>query len=201
MRAIILLYGVVLLAMVSDANAVVLCAKARGDGTFSTTVKIREACAARETVLDAATLGLQGPPGPAGPAGSGALSVVDGAGTRVGPAIDGGHVLVDLPSGPSVLAVTPAGFPDVGVLVYETADCSGQAYEFPGDAPGLAPSVLVRGGVALLPSGVPPTPIVAQSYSLGSGCTTITLDGLVTSPLIAFDLSTLGFVPPFRLVQ
>jgi len=51
----------------SSAEAVVLCAKPRADGTFNSSVKIREACNSNETQLDAAQIGIQGPQGPAGP--------------------------------------------------------------------------------------------------------------------------------------
>lgn len=56
------------LVVAGTAHAgVVLCAKARGDGSFSTTVKIRTgACRVNEQQLDPGPLGLQGPPGPAG---------------------------------------------------------------------------------------------------------------------------------------
>lgn len=58
-----------------------MCAKPKNDGTFSTSVKIRQACKASEVALDPVALGLQGPkgdkgdpgeqgpPGPAGPQG------------------------------------------------------------------------------------------------------------------------------------
>src|SRR5713226_3086614 len=46
------------------SEAAVLCARARSDGTFSTSLKIREACRPSETQLNPAALGLQGPPGP-----------------------------------------------------------------------------------------------------------------------------------------
>jgi hypothetical protein len=47
----------------STAEAVVLCAKPRSDGTYNTSVKLREACKPGETQLDPAALGLQGEPG------------------------------------------------------------------------------------------------------------------------------------------
>jgi hypothetical protein len=53
----------------SSGDAVMLCARPRSDGTFSTSLKIREACQTRETPLDPLALGLTGPPGPAGPPG------------------------------------------------------------------------------------------------------------------------------------
>jgi hypothetical protein len=53
----------------NSADAVMLCARPRSDGTFSTSVKIREVCQTRETPLDPLALGLKGPQGPAGPPG------------------------------------------------------------------------------------------------------------------------------------
>lgn len=55
-----------LLAAAPLAHAVVLCARPGRDGTLNTTVKIRPACKPPEQQLDAAALGLQGPPGPQG---------------------------------------------------------------------------------------------------------------------------------------
>jgi hypothetical protein len=51
----------------SSADAVVLCARPRSDGTFNTSVKIRESCKGNETPLAPLALGLTGPPGPPGP--------------------------------------------------------------------------------------------------------------------------------------
>jgi hypothetical protein len=56
----------VLLVGTANANAVVLCAKPKKDGTFDTSVLIRESCRGDEQQLDPGVLGLQGPPGPAG---------------------------------------------------------------------------------------------------------------------------------------
>src|SRR5262245_9447737 len=53
----------------THAAAVVLCARPRADGTFNTTVKLRESCHATEMQLDPVALGLQGPEGPQGPPG------------------------------------------------------------------------------------------------------------------------------------
>jgi hypothetical protein len=49
------------LLLAHSAEAAMLCAKPKKDGTFSTSVKVREACTASEVQLDPATLGLQGP--------------------------------------------------------------------------------------------------------------------------------------------
>lgn len=53
----------------ATVNAVMLCARPKKDGTYSTAVKIREACKPSEAQLDPVALGLQGPGGPEGPAG------------------------------------------------------------------------------------------------------------------------------------
>src|SRR5262245_18022652 len=69
MSRIVVLLAAVIATWDSRADAVVLCAKPRADGTFSTSVKIREACRTSETRLDPGALGLQGPPGATGPVG------------------------------------------------------------------------------------------------------------------------------------
>jgi hypothetical protein len=61
------------------ADAVVLCAKSRTDGTFNSSVKIREACRSREVALDPAALGLVGEQGAVGPQGDPGNDGVDGA--------------------------------------------------------------------------------------------------------------------------
>jgi hypothetical protein len=61
MRANVIIAALVL--TVTPARAVVLCARQRPDGTFNTSVKIREMCKPAETQLDPVVLGLQGPPG------------------------------------------------------------------------------------------------------------------------------------------
>src|SRR5262245_26664995 len=61
----LLLFALVSLSPLST-HAVVLCAKPKADGSFNTTVMIRAACKPRETQLDPAALGLQGPRGPRG---------------------------------------------------------------------------------------------------------------------------------------
>jgi hypothetical protein len=55
----------VLLAATAQASAV-LCARPRSDGTFNTSVKLREACKPSEVQLDPVSLGLQGPKGDKG---------------------------------------------------------------------------------------------------------------------------------------
>lgn len=48
------------------ADGAVLRAKQRSDGTFNTSIKIREVCKTREVQLDPASLDLQGEQGPQG---------------------------------------------------------------------------------------------------------------------------------------
>src|SRR5262245_55037117 len=64
MRRTLLLFMVLLLP--TTVGGVVLCARQRGDVTFSTAVKIREVCSGRETQLDPIALGLKGPQGEPG---------------------------------------------------------------------------------------------------------------------------------------
>jgi hypothetical protein len=60
---------VVVFMSVTAAHAAVLCAKQRSDGTFNSSVRIREACKSRETELDPVGLDLQGEQGAVGPPG------------------------------------------------------------------------------------------------------------------------------------
>ncbi len=99
--------AVFVLALTIPANAVVLCAKQRSDGTFNTSVKIREVCKTREVELDPAGLGLEGEQGPAGPQGdagvqgdpgsdgqdgaAGGFRVYDGDGVELGLVMDHEH--------------------------------------------------------------------------------------------------------------
>jgi hypothetical protein len=48
------------LSLVGSARAVMLCARPRSDGSYSTAVKIREVCKSSETQLDPVALGLGG---------------------------------------------------------------------------------------------------------------------------------------------
>lgn len=58
------------LAAAQIAEAVVLCAMPKKDGTYSTTIKLREVCKPSETHLDPGALGLQGPQGNKGDVGN-----------------------------------------------------------------------------------------------------------------------------------
>jgi len=54
----------------SDANALVLCARKRANGTIQGVIKVREECKFREVELDPDELGLRGPAGEAGAPGA-----------------------------------------------------------------------------------------------------------------------------------
>jgi hypothetical protein len=68
MKAISTVLSFVIIAGVASADAAVLCARRRSDGTFNGNVAIREVCRESETRLDPVSLGLQEPSGPQGPA-------------------------------------------------------------------------------------------------------------------------------------
>jgi hypothetical protein len=92
-----------LLLWSSSASAAVLCARAKADGTFSTTLKIRESCTATETQLDPDALGLRGPAGPAGLTGIETVSA-EHAAENVGPGYpDVAWGSVFCPSGKAVI--------------------------------------------------------------------------------------------------
>lgn len=69
MRSIALHVVLMIAVAAQAAAAVVLCARPKGDGTFNTTIKLRDACKPGEVQLDAAALGLRGPQGEQGPRG------------------------------------------------------------------------------------------------------------------------------------
>lgn len=191
-----LLVVLLLAAFAIPAEGVVLCAKPRANGTYSTTIKIREACVGKETTLDPAALGLQGPPGPPGP--SPGLRILDSADSAVGHAAGPSTVVVASPSGTLLLDVAPSGFIGRGPLLYQNGICTGSAF-IPSSAPSFVESPAVRGGVAFLKSG-PPELVHVESFStMPGGCTTLNAD-FELHPTTTLDLDTLGFLPPFRLV-
>lgn len=188
MRAVLL--TVVVLASAAPAESVVLCAKQRSDGTFSSTVKIREACAGREVALDPAALGLQGNAGP---------SARDSNGKLVGPLVGTGVVLRVLNGTTVQLAVGPQGFLSRALtLVYDSSDCTGTAR-----TPvygGLAVDAAVVGTVATFAAGASQTRAIGSYADLpGGGCVAFPLPGLAVTDVATFDLATLGLVPPFSI--
>lgn len=70
MKAAAEVFGVLaavdILVHVASAQAAVLCARPRRDGTFNSSVRIREVCRPGEVQLNPTVLDLQGPPGPQG---------------------------------------------------------------------------------------------------------------------------------------
>src|SRR5438046_3064233 len=64
--------SLLVVALCSSADALVLCAARDGS------VKVREACKPRERRIDTAAMGLQGPPGSRGPQGERGLSGLAG---------------------------------------------------------------------------------------------------------------------------
>jgi hypothetical protein len=147
---VIMLAAASALASFDVAEAVVLCAHPRSDGTFNTSVKIRETCKPAETQLDPVALGLQGPPGsqgplgpigPAGPPGPAGASLVmkDAVGSTVGfftgfrdaSTTSPAAVLRHEADGVVLLNVDPTGIEDTSQSIgdrYLTPDCSGQRY-------------------------------------------------------------------------
>jgi hypothetical protein len=113
----------------SVAYGAVLCARKKADGTFNSTVKIRDACRTGEAVLNPFALGGQGTP----PSGGSTVVYKDANGVTIGPMsnsfqtcgmgaaiVEVGGTLVQFPvyDGPSSL----------WCLYFESADCSGQPF-------------------------------------------------------------------------
>src|SRR5262249_9086356 len=120
-RALLGLPMAIALFVPANTEAVVLCADARADGSFSTTVKIRERCRPREAQLTPSLLGLQPP----------AALLKDAVGTVVGVPFDrtdrGFRVFGTAAGTPVTLAVAEAGFllGDGPTVTFESGDCSG----------------------------------------------------------------------------
>lgn len=168
---------VTLIAVGSTHASVVLCAKPRGDGSFSTTVKIRTgACRANEQQLDPGPLGLQGPkgdPGSVGPQGvvGPALVVRDTAGVLVGSVLVSGTgdrgtrsivIARKVPGGSAAaFTVKAAGFEEQTAisLFFEDSSCSGTPL-VPAIESDLLPLATVVGGVAYFADGVASTKLL-----------------------------------------
>jgi hypothetical protein len=216
------------LAMAGTAQAVVLCARPRADGTYSTGIKLRETCKPSETQLDPAELGIQGPPGLPGPQGpAGGVVVVDANGVFVGTADELGGT--DLGSEVSVVRTisgTPVRFPttSAGFIqaagpptpYFETTDCTGTPFVPTPTTTALITIGQTVGTVAYY-AELPFGPTTRRSDLLQRTepeCTaaggTFTPPGSCCVPeppapgyggaLRTFDLATLGLVTPFRVV-
>lgn len=111
-RTVTVIFTAVVCAATVAADAAVLCARRRSDGTPNGLVSVRAACTGREIALDPVALGLQGPagadgapgpagpPGPEGPAGPG-LASLDGVPCDTG--------TPDLPEGRTLSSVDDGG--------------------------------------------------------------------------------------------
>lgn len=210
------------------ARAVVLCAKQRPDGTFNSSVKIREACRASEVALDPVALGLQGPPGPEGPAGASGAGVVRdqiGAfvGNVVGQSIEGTTVFRYV--GPLAVAfrIGRNGLSsriDGGFAAFESADCSGapwlQPLRYPEPNPVLVEASAISGttlfyrtsnttlNVHLRSLAQSQPEVVADCSTYGgtlvNGACCLPVDQMVDYlPAASIDWSALGLVPPFEV--
>ena len=153
MRTILTAMLVLLLAR--SAEAVVLCAKPKSDGTYNTNVKLREVCKTGETQLDSTALGLQGPQGEQGPAGSpgtdgkdgtqgptgppGQFLLLDGQNNVLGPLlrVEYSNYTFMVPTLNKLLTVTSTLVGDANVVLftldqgtvfYSGPNCTGQAY-------------------------------------------------------------------------
>ena len=143
-----------------DAGASVLCR------TPTRSVAERAACRAREKAIplvDVGPAGLEGPTGPAGARGRGAASIVDAAGTRVGPAFwvrptpagSGGPweltalavVEHEAVGGLAALGIVAQG-DAAGTVLYADTACAGTPYVIPA---GFLPVLQVIKDTVFLP--------------------------------------------------
>jgi hypothetical protein len=209
------------LCLAANAGAVVLCARQRADGTFNSTVRIRESCRATEMQLDPVALGLEGPPGPQGakgdpgvPGSDAGVTVRDSTGKIIGawkpePA-NAGQAVLTLSGRAVALPVLPYGFYDQQTVkvYYESSDCTG--------SPLLRDDVIADGGAphpdflfvyqgfdvsgtAYYPRSLRFSSLLA-SYEL-AGCSVCAPFGCSCAPLTTpAGCSTAGgaFVPPDR---
>jgi hypothetical protein len=144
--AVAISVSVLSLTFALPVDAVVLCAKQRSDGTFNSSVRIREACKSRETQLDPVALGLEGPQGEQGqqgePGQAGSFEVQDGLGNTVGTLIGkhtNGFFTVLEPTSGKALTLVQFGrsdgtgvdilpIPSIVGIRFSGLNCTGQAY-------------------------------------------------------------------------
>ncbi len=190
-------------------------------------MRVRETCKTNEVQLDPGSLGLQGPPGQSGERGP-ALVWKDASGMFVGMAdFGGGSAGVRRLGGNLVrLDLNPSGFIQRGTSIfgtfdtyYVTPDCSGTPL-FPvnfGTTDQYVFSSAIFGtvmyhvqGPATVPSSTSqlvPNPNFApfcSGYSgtiIPGGCCRPYFNTFQTglAPVVTFDLTTLGLVPPFHI--
>jgi hypothetical protein len=99
MKTTAFLIAALVMLRAMTAEAAVLCARLDKDGSFNGTVAIRDVCKSKETALDLAALGLQGPRGERGPQGEPG----SGGNSLAGIPCDTGSI--DKPEGRSVVSV------------------------------------------------------------------------------------------------
>jgi hypothetical protein len=153
--------------------------------------------------------------------------VVDSTGKIVGPyfpvtpagQLISDAVLLQIKNASLLILVNPAGFPSENAqndaLIYADANCSGVPYmplpnatSTPLNNPGalvVSPEwSVVFNGVLFYPTlGETPQPFSSGSYQVPGTTTCLPLtnpNGLFV-PATTFNLSTLGFVPPFRIMH
>lgn len=198
----------IFLGMVSDlliatapAHAVMLCAKKRSDGTFNTSIKIRETCMLKETQLDPVILGLQGPPGPQGIAGSDAqvLHLFDRGNHDLG-------ILVDFPFHCAFTGrVDCFNIVRATSIYFESTNCTGDAYIDVGTATANGLGSIFLGnpdvfGTFRIPVGASITTITARSHPdpVPGPCNSMTSPLIVDVYPLEPDLPDLG-APPFHV--
>ncbi len=216
---VMLVFGII------PAHAVVLCAKPRTDGTFNTSIKLREACKPAEQVLDPEGLGLRGPAGPAGPAGQTgrSVTVVDANGLYVGVVSNafasGADVVRRINGLLMAFGFDISGFRGTQFgLFFTTTDCTGTPHLPLADGGGTLvplPTYVSPSGVAYYATP-PSTSLTISSvltYSYGES-TCVGDNGTFTPPnsccllstpsfpsvgdVATFDLNSLGLAPPFH---
>jgi hypothetical protein len=162
--------------------------------------------------------GAVGPPGEQGLAGSSlasGLRVVDSLGQDVGVFFGDAAAIRNLPSGAIAFRVNRGGFVESwAYLYYESSDCTGARYAYPGTAPAdsLFSYALMARGKAVWPTE--PVRLVAyhsfQTYYPSTDTNVTHVDGSCTEttpnvlpallgPAVTLELSTLNLVPPFRV--
>jgi hypothetical protein len=216
MRATVVLLAIGALAGAPATAGAAGCVKKKGK-VFS-----RDACRKAERPLDTSTLAPVGPTGPdgtRGDAGKFPLAIVDATDREIGPVLDfdlaTALVLVTNAAlaSPSVFAVNPAGFGNIGDdaysgVYYAEAECAGQAYL----PEGLGKYVHVE-GTAAYPTAGDATSITVASVETADvvlsgvddltergGCCQAQAFTADVVPASSFPLSALGFTPPFRTV-
>lgn len=152
----------------------------------------------------AGPMGAPGAAGPQGPAGAGNLRLLDSLNNTVGYWQAGGVVL---PLGTDFvfLLVNSEGFSDTGTRFYfASSDCTGQYYLDSGanaaGGVGFTKQGRVSNGVLYYPT-TPDVNLFIGSYQNSGGPCGIYGGITNVSPVVVVPISSLGYVPPFRLSQ